>query len=143
MRSYYWWCNFTKTLVAPVTSTLTDCDVLNNFYGGGNLGAVGGNVSSILQGETKVHGSAFGAGFSASIPSFPVHDKSTVSYAFVDKSGSIHDGSLDYEKYTSAYGNHQAGDTINYIWCYKKDDVVIPSGVVVPSTASTTNPTFQ
>ena len=47
----------------------------DNFYGGGNLGGVIGNVTSTLTGETKVLGSAFGAGFSASIPEVTIREK--------------------------------------------------------------------
>lgn len=143
IRSYGWWYNFAKTSVAPVTTTLNDCTVLTNFYGGGFLGAVAGDISSTLT-DTRVLGNVYGAGYSASIPTFPVHDKSTVQYAYVDKANYIHDGSLDYAKYSAddEYGHH-AGDTIQYMWCYKNGDVVIPEGVVVPAGVNTGNPTFQ
>ena len=117
-RTYYYYASFSKTTVAPITNTITDCTFNGNFYGGGNLGAVGGSVTSTLQGHTVVHGSVFGAGFSASIPSFPVHDKSSVNYAYRDFAGFIHDGSLDYNKYTTAAGDHAAGDTIYYQWIH-------------------------
>ena len=96
-RSYYHYAEFSKTTVAPVTNTITDCTFKGNFYGGGNLGAVGGNVTSTLQGHTVVKGSVFGAGFSASIPSIQVHDKNSVNYTYVDYAGFIHDGSLEYD----------------------------------------------
>ena len=135
IRSYYHWAKFSKTMVAPITSTLTDCIVLRNLYGGGYLGSVDGDVSSTLI-DTQVYGSAFGGGFSASIPSFPVHDKSTVQYAYSDATGYIHDGSLDYRRYTQAVGDHQFGDIIYFQWI--KD---------VPSTwgvsPSTSLPTFE
>ncbi len=101
-RSYYHYAEFSKTTVAPVTNTITDCTFKGNFYGGGNLGAVGGNVTSTLQGHTVVKGSVFGAGFSASIPSIQVHDKNSVNYTYVDYAGFIHDGSLEYapKRYT-------------------------------------------
>ena len=47
-RTYYHYASFSKTTVAPITNTITDCTFKGNFYGGGNLGAVGGNVTSIL-----------------------------------------------------------------------------------------------
>ena len=101
-RTYYHYASFSKTTVAPITTTITDCTFNGNFYGGGNLGAVGGNVTTTLQGHTVVHGSVFGAGFSASIPSIQVHDKSTVDYPYRDFAGFIHDGSLEHSptKYT-------------------------------------------
>jgi hypothetical protein len=117
-RTYYHYASFSKTMVAPITTTITDCTFNDNFYGGGNLGAVGGDVTSILQGHTVVKGSVFGAGFSASIPSFPVHDKSSVVYTYRDFAGFIHDGGLDYKKYEIATGTHAAGDTIYYQWIH-------------------------
>ena len=133
-RTYYHYASFSKTTVAPITTTITDCTFNGNFYGGGNLGAVGGNVTSTLQGNTKVKGSVYGAGFSASIPSFPVHDKSTVNYAYRDFAGFIHDGSLDYNKYTTAVGNHVVGDTIYYQWIHD-----IPSEWNISPAPTTSN----
>ena len=95
-RTYSYWATFARTTVAPITNIVTDCTFNNSFYGGGNLGAVDGTVTSTLKGNTVVHGSAYGAGFSASIPTFQVHDKSTVVYPYRDKSGFIHDGSLQH-----------------------------------------------
>ena len=123
MRSYYHYASFAKTTVAPITNTITDCTFTGNYYGGGNLGAVGGNVQTTLKGHTVVHGSAFGAGYSASIPVFQVHDKSTVVYAYSDYAGFMHDGSVDY-------------DSKKYTWIH---DIPADWGV----TASTSKPTFQ
>ena len=53
-----------------VTSTLSGCNI-GTFYGGGNLGAVNGDVNSTLTNCT-VTGNAFGAGFSASVPTVEV-----------------------------------------------------------------------
>lgn len=55
------------------TSTLTDCTVLNNFYGGGNLGKVKGDIVSLLTNCT-VKGNVFGAGQSATVPDVEVFD---------------------------------------------------------------------
>ena len=139
-RSYYHFADFSKTTVAPVTNTITDCTFKGNFYGGGNLGAVGGNVISTLQGHTVVNGSVFGAGFSASIPSFPIHDNSAVDYTYADYAGFIHDGSLDYKKYSTAVGDHAVGDTIYYTWIHNVPDAwnISPA----PTTDNATN-TFQ
>lgn len=125
VRSYFHWASFAKTTVAPVTNTITDCTFKGNFYGGGNLGAVGGNVTSTLKGHTVVNGSAFAAGYSASIPSFKVHDKSTVSYAYADKAGYIHDGSLSY-------------GAAEYNWIHD-----VPSEWNISPAPSTDNPTFE
>ncbi|MBQ8989258.1 MAG: hypothetical protein IJ067_06175 [Prevotella sp.] len=139
-RSYYHYASFSKTMVAPITTTITDCTFNGNFYGGGNLGAVGGDVTTTLQGHTVVHGSVFGAGFSASIPSFPVHDKSSVNYAYRDFAGFIHEGSLDFLKYTSAVGEHAVGDTIYYQWIH---EVPTEWGLSPAPTTSNANRYFE
>lgn len=139
-RTYYHYASFSKTTVAPITNTITDCIFKGNFYGGGNLGAVGGDVTSTLKGNTIVHGSVYGAGFSASIPSFPVHDNSSVNYTYRDFAGFIHDGGLDYKKYTSNVGSHAIGDTIYYIWIH---DVPSEWGISPVPTTSNANKTFQ
>lgn len=144
-RTYYHYASFSKTMVAPITTTITDCTFNSNFYGGGNLGAVNGPenssnpiVSTTLEGHTVVHGSVFGAGFSASIPSFPVHDKNLVNWAYRDFAGFIHDGSLDYKKYTTDVGDHAVGDTIFYQWIN-----AVPAEWNITPAPSTTNPTFE
>ena len=59
-----------------VTSTLSGCTI-GTFYGGGNLGAVNGDVNSTLT-DCTVIGDAFGAGYSASVPTVEVWN--TASY---------------------------------------------------------------
>ena len=74
-RTYFYAAQFSKTNTGPVTNNLTDCKVLTNFYGGGNLGGVLGNVTSTLSGTTHVKGSVFGAGYSASVPEVTIYNK--------------------------------------------------------------------
>ena len=62
---------FSLATTRNVTSTLTNCTVTSNFYGGGSLGKVEGNVTSTLDSCT-VQGNVFGAGFSASLPTVEV-----------------------------------------------------------------------
>lgn len=76
-RTYFYAAQFSATNTGPITNNLTNCTVLTNFYGGGNLGGVKGTVTSTLTG-THVHGSAFGAGFSASSPEVIIHDRNKV-----------------------------------------------------------------
>ena len=76
-RTYFYAAQFSATNTGPITNNLTNCTVLTNFYGGGNLGGVKGTVTSTLTG-THVHGSAFGAGFSASIPEVTIHNRDKV-----------------------------------------------------------------
>ena len=74
-RTYLYAAQFSATNTGPITNNLTDCVVLTNFYGGGNLGGVKGNVTSTLSGNTRVEGSVFGAGFSASVPEVSINNK--------------------------------------------------------------------
>ena len=126
VRVYYRWAQFGTTITGDVSNTLTDCTVTGNFFGGGNLANVTGDVTSILKGETHIYGSAFAAGYSASIPSFPVHDKSTVKIPTHDASGNVNEqGSLDYYQ--------DGGKNRMYTWCYKNaSGKVLPEGVVIP-----------
>lgn len=135
-RTYRHWAQFGVTSTGNVTNTLTDCTFKNNFYGGGNLASVSGNVTSTLT-DCTVTGSAFGAGFSASIPSFPVHDKTKVTFPYRDAAGVCHNGVVGYLK--------DGDDNREYTWCYKNPttNAVSPAGVVIPSGVSTEKPAFQ
>ena len=62
---------FSLATTHNVTSTLTDCTINKNFYGGGSLGKVDGPVTSTLNNCT-VKGNIFGAGYSASLPTVEV-----------------------------------------------------------------------
>ena len=65
--------SFSLATTGNVTSTLTNCKVIENFYGGGNLGKVSGNIASTLTNCT-IGKNAFGAGFSATLPTVEVMD---------------------------------------------------------------------
>ena len=73
-RTYFYAAQFSATNTGPIQNTLKKCKVLTNFYGGGNLGGVIGDVTSTLE-DTEVLGSAFGAGFSAQIPQVTIHNR--------------------------------------------------------------------
>jgi len=73
-RTYFYAAQFSATNTGSVINNLTDCKVLSNFYGGGNLGGVIGGVTSTLT-NTEVLGSAFGAGYSASVPEVTIYNK--------------------------------------------------------------------
>ena len=140
-RTYRHWAQFGVTKTGSVSNTLENCTLKQNFYGGGNLATVDGNVTSILKGTTRVAGSAFGAGFSATVPSFPVHDKNKVTYPERDGAGVCHNGSVGY--LTDGTGDNEK--IRYYTWCYKNPttNVVTPAGVVIPSGVSTSKPAFQ
>lgn len=100
------WIEFVKFSLATtrsVTSTLTGCTVLKNFYGGGSLGKVDGDVTSTLI-DCTVKGNVFGAGYSASLPTVEV-----------DSLGGFR--SIPY--YYSQLGTYRPGvkgNTITYEW---------------------------
>ena len=73
-RTYFYAAQFSATNTGPITNNLTNCKVLTSFYGGGNLGGVIGDVESTLT-DTEVMGSAFGAGYSASVPEVTIYNK--------------------------------------------------------------------
>ena len=62
---------FSLATTRNVTSTLTNCTITGNFYGGGSLGKVDGPVTSTLT-NCNVIGNVFGAGYSASLPTIEV-----------------------------------------------------------------------
>ena len=72
-RSYYFSAQFATTNTGRVTNTLKDCIVKKSFYGAGNLGGVNDNVISTLT-DTEVRGSAYGGGYSASIPEVRIYN---------------------------------------------------------------------
>jgi hypothetical protein len=73
-RTYFYAAQYAATNTGEVNNTLDSCIVLGNFYGAGNLGGVNGNVTSKLT-DTEVRGSAFGGGYSASIPKVQIYKK--------------------------------------------------------------------
>ena len=70
-RLYIQYASFSLAQVNDVTSTLTGCTVLENYYGGGSFGAVAGDAASILT-DCNVMGDVFGAGYSVTIPTVTV-----------------------------------------------------------------------
>ena len=72
-RLYIDYASFSLAQTNNVTSTLTGCTVLENFYGGGSLGAVAGDATSELT-DCTVKGNVFGAGYSVEIPTVAVRN---------------------------------------------------------------------
>ena len=77
-RTYLYAAQFSATNTGPITNNLNGCKVLTSFYGGGNLGGVIGDVTSTLT-DTEVLGSAFGAGYSASVPEVTIYNKDKIA----------------------------------------------------------------
>ena len=71
-----------------VSSTLKDCTVSENFYGGGSLGKVNGKATSVLDNCT-VLGNVFGAGYSATLPQVPVRSAGFTSNPDINKNAGI------------------------------------------------------
>ena len=138
LRTYVQWAQFGTTRTGDVTSTLTDCVVLQDFYGGGNLGFVDGNATSTLQGNTIIYGSAFGGGYSAAIPRFRCYDLSRPVYPYRDYSGVMHNGELTTEE--MPYVQDGDGEDIYYEWLNEiPEDWTMPSGFEL----TTDNPIFE
>lgn len=133
-RTYFYAAQFSATNTGPITNTLTNCKVLTNFYGGGNLGGVIGNVTSTLT-DTEIQGSAFGAGYSASVPEVIIYDKNKTAPTINVYTGII----------TPTPDPDPNSTSTKYTWCYKNNttNVVVPSGVVIPDNVSTNNPSFE
>ena len=123
LRTFTHWAQFGITSTGNTTSVLNGCTIKNNFYGGGNMANVDGNVTSTLT-DCTIEGSAFGAGFSGRIEPFRVHDKSTTQIPYIDKSGVMHNGKLEY-------GNTE------YTWINE-----IPTEWNISPAPTTDNPTF-
>ena len=103
-RFYVNYASLSLASTHGVTSTLTDCTISHNFYGGGSLGSVNGDVTSTLTNCT-VEGSVFGAGFSATTPTIDVTNKSNfvVAPSYDYNAGVFNDGQVKYPatvKYT-------------------------------------------
>lgn len=115
-RSYYYSAQFATTNTGNVTSTLTDCTINTNFYGGGFLGGVTGNVTSTLNNCT-VKGAAFGAGYSASAGTVDIHNKDKVPPV--------------PNIYTGMIKPQSGGTSTTYYWTHDKGSTSSP---ITPAT---------
>ncbi|MCR4829787.1 MAG: hypothetical protein K5864_10065 [Bacteroidales bacterium] len=70
-RLFVEFVKFSLATTHEVTSTLNNCTIIGNFYGGGSLGKVDSTVTSVLDSCT-VYGDVYGAGYSASLPTVEV-----------------------------------------------------------------------
>ena len=111
-RGFIRWIQFGITKTGNVSNTLSECKILNNFYGGGNLATVDGDVTSTLT-DTEVDGDVFGAGYSAAIPTFQVHDKDNKTFPSMDFAGTITDGHIPYASTVYEWTNDLNGMSID------------------------------
>ena len=106
-RFYVKYSSLSTAQTNNVTSTLTNCIVNRDFYGGGSLGNVVGTATSTLDGCT-VEGNVFGGGYSASQPKVPVRigGFKTNKIPKIDTNAGVFDmGEMtDTENFTLVYG---------------------------------------
>lgn len=75
-RFYNYVANLDLASTGDVTSTLTGCKILNDFYGGGCQGKVNGTINSTLT-NCNVVGSVFGGGYKAAATEVGVYERLT------------------------------------------------------------------
>ncbi len=113
-RLFIDYISFSLATTHNVTSELTGCKVLGNFYGGGSLGKVEGNATSTLN-NCIVNGSAFGAGYSASTPTVEVMPTSgfITEPSYDEQSGSFIDGVVPSKQTNPS--------TVTYTWQHRNE----------------------
>ena len=72
-RFYVKFASFSLATCNDVNSTLTNCIVNQDFYGGGSSGKVAGTATSTLDG-CIVHGNVFGAGYKSEVEKVKIRD---------------------------------------------------------------------
>ena len=100
-RFYVKYASLSMAKTNNVSSTLTNCTINRNYYGGGNLGKVDGTATSVLDGCT-VEGNIFGGGYSASKPKVPIRTGGFSTLPKIDTNAGVFDmgemsGTEDYE----------------------------------------------
>ena len=114
-RIFVEFVKFSLATTGNVTSTLTNCTIDSNFYGGGSLGKVDGNVKSTLD-SCIVKGNVFGAGYSATRPPVPVMNRGGFKTP------------PEYDNNLGAYLDPVFPDTVHYRWDYNAS---FPSGSTI------------
>ena len=115
-RFYVNYASLSTAQTNDVFSTLTGCTITGNFYGGGSLGKVSGNATSILENCT-VNGSVFGAGYSATPPTADVFP----AEGFTNHVATPEE--LNRPRYNSATGMFEKGiypNPVEYTWSNTK-----------------------
>ena len=128
-RFFVKFASFSLAQCNNVESTLTNCTINEDFYGGGSLGKVTGTAKSVLDGCT-VMGNVFGGGYSAKIPNIEVRNAGfTTVPNYNKKSGmfepAVFSGTTTFEwKHVDKLPNNNSsgittatvdGKTINYV----------------------------
>ena len=89
-RFYVKYSSLSMAKTNDVSSTLKNCIINRNFYGGGNLGKVDGTATSILEGCT-VEGNVFGGGYSATKPKVPFRTGGFSEFPKIDANAGVFD----------------------------------------------------
>lgn len=89
-RFYVKYSSLSMAKTNDVTSTLNNCIINKNFYGGGNLGKVDGTATSVLNGCT-VEGNVFGGGYSASTPKVAYRTGGFSAFPKIDVNAGVFD----------------------------------------------------
>lgn len=99
-RFYVDYASLSLATVQKVTSTLSNCTILQDFYGGGCQGRVAGDVNSTLT-SCRVVGSVFGGGYTATAtPCLVYKDESPTYSKYLKATGSFTPfGTVDPDTY--------------------------------------------
>ena len=108
-RFFVKFASFSLAQCNDVETNLKNCTINNNFYGGGNLGKVKGTITSVLD-NCKVKGNAFGAGFSATLPTIQVRD---AGFASDGKGGYL---IPKFNKYSGIFQSGTKSGTTEFRW---------------------------
>ena len=91
-RLFVHFVSFSLAQCNDVNSSLKNCTITEDFFGGGNLGKVTGKATSILE-DCTVTGSVYGGGYSATLPTIPVRNAGfTTDPKFNSSSGMFESG---------------------------------------------------
>lgn len=136
-RFYVNYASLSLAQTNDVISNLTNCTILEDFYGGGNLGKVSGDITSTLN-SCLVHGSVYGAGYSASAPTATVFNAAgfTIQPNYNTSTGMFEPGvfpSSQTYTWTSGYGcstSNTLVDNGNEHWIYAPEETLNNLGKV-------------
>ena len=117
-RLFIDYVSFSLATTHNVNSALNGCTINGNFYGGGSLGKVDGDITSTLT-NCMVKGNVFGAGYSASRPTVEVMPTSgfITEPHYDEQSGSFIAGVLPSKETTT--------QTTTYTWKPQNGDKYI------------------
>ncbi len=113
-RFYTGYAQFSLAETRNVNNVLTNCTILNDFYGAGCQGKVNGTVTSTLTGCT-VSGNAYGGGYKATANEVSVYPDTQPTYSvFTRETGLFSDfGTVEPDTYTWIQGTAAGSDQNN------------------------------